>query len=350
MKQILAYREREVLNIYNQAYNSNQELSQLDLVVGGNVIVRNNPIDLVAAGSNDLTSDYDVTFAAEAGNEKLESLAVREFNKFFRQKWTLESGIIFDTNVYTTGHMRPPAFKGDGKKLKLVNNLVEKVGELRKFEKIPPQNLTQDQIIERDQRRNEINELVSIINGLKNEGTPINLPQLEWSNVREFTKHLTSLQEEKLAPKVAQEYQDSKDSYGAGPEFDDLAMVMSLVHMKEFWEEQPKGFPNWDDVKSGLTGNNVPDDVKNLNAERLEQASEIHTELVKEREDKIKQAEEQLRQKDPKQAKRANIEMRANNLLYEEYLLKIDEKRSEVEKAEKQSKVKSKAEIKAKRL
>jgi hypothetical protein len=334
MKQILAYREREVLNIYNQAYNSNQELSQLDLVVGGNVIVRNNPIDLVAAGSNDLTSDYDVTFAAEAGNEKLESLAVREFNKFFRQKWTLESGIIFDTNVYTTGHMRPPAFKGDGKKLKLVNNLVEKVGELRKFEKIPPQNLTQDQIIERDQRRNEINELVSIINGLKNEGTPINLPQLEWSNVREFTKHITSLQEEKLAPKVAQEYQDSKDSYGAGPEFDDLAMVMSLVHMKEFWEEQPKGFPNWDDVKSGLTGNNVPDDVKNLNAERLEQASDIHTELVKEREDKIKQAEEQLRQKDPKQAKRANIEMRANNLLYEEYLLKIDEKRSEVEKAE----------------
>jgi hypothetical protein len=334
MKQILAYREREVLNIYNQAYNSNQELSQLDLVVGGNVIVRNNPIDLVAAGSNDLTSDYDVTFAAEAGNEKLESLAVREFNKFFRQKWTLESGIIFDTNVYTTGHMRPPAFKGDGKKLKLVNNLVDKVGELRKFEKIPPQNLTQDQIIERDQRKNEINELVSIINGLKNEGTPINLPQLEWSNVREFTKHITSLQEEKLAPKVAQEYQDSKDSYGAGPEFDDLAMVMSLVHMKEFWEEQPKGFPNWDDVKSGLAGNNVPDDVKNLNAERLEQASDIHTELVKEREDKIKQAEEQLRQKDPKQAKRANIEMRANNLLYEEYLLKIDEKRSEVEKAE----------------
>jgi len=339
MKQILAYREREVLNIYNQAYNSNQELSQLDLVVGGNVILRNNPIDLVAAGSNDLTSDYDVTFAAEAGNEKLESLAVREFNKFFRQKWTLESGIIFDTNVYTTGHMRPPAFKGDGKKLKLVNNLVDKVGKLRKFlkdiEKITPQNLTQDQIIERDQRRNEINEVVSIINGLKHEGTPINLPQLEWSNVRQFTKHLTSLQEEKLAPKVAQEYQDSKDSYGAGPEFDDLAMVMSLVHMKEFWEEQPKGFPNWDDVKSGLAGNNVPaGDVKNLNAERLEQASEIHTELVKEREGKIKQAEEQLRQKDPKRAKRANVEMRANNLLYEEYLLKIDEKRGEVEKAE----------------
>jgi hypothetical protein len=342
MKQILAYRVREVLNIYNQACNSNEQLSKLDLFVGGNAIVRNSPIEMVAAGSNDLTSDYDVTFAAGAGNEKLESLAVREFNKFFRQKWALESGIVFDTNVYTTGHMRAPAFKGDGKKLKLVNNLVGKVDKLQNFllEEIPPQNLTEDLRNQRDQKRdemrNEINNLVGIINGLKDEGTPINLGQLEWSNVRAFTKQITLLQN-KLTPKVGQEYKDSKESYGAGPEFDDLAMVMSLVHMKEFWKEQPKdeGDPNWDNVKSGLAGNNVPGDVKILNAGRLDRASEIHTELVKERTDKIKQAEEQLRQKDPKLANdRANIEMRANNLLYEEYLLKIDEKRDEVEKAE----------------
>jgi hypothetical protein len=50
----------------------------------------------------------------------------------------------------------------------------------------------------------------------------------------------------------------------------------------------------------------------------------------------MKQAEEQLRQEKPELANnKVHIEMRANNLLYEEYLVKIDEKRDEVRKAEK---------------
>ena len=58
----------------------------------------------IAPGSTDLTSDYDVTFDA-GENKSLESKAVKEFNKLFRKRWGKESGTIFDTNVYTTGHM-----------------------------------------------------------------------------------------------------------------------------------------------------------------------------------------------------------------------------------------------------
>ena len=58
----------------------------------------------IAPGSTDLTSDYDVTFDA-GENKSLEGKAVKEFNKLFRDRWGKESGTIFDTNVYTTGHM-----------------------------------------------------------------------------------------------------------------------------------------------------------------------------------------------------------------------------------------------------
>ncbi|MEM7580009.1 MAG: hypothetical protein AAF316_09165 [Cyanobacteria bacterium P01_A01_bin.80] len=67
----------------------------------------------IAPGSTNLTSDYDVTFDA-GKNKSLEGKAVQEFNKLFSKSWGKESGIIFDTNVYTTGHMPT----GEGKEEK----------------------------------------------------------------------------------------------------------------------------------------------------------------------------------------------------------------------------------------
>jgi hypothetical protein len=326
---ILEYRKREVSKIVGQVYESNEQFDKLDMVVG-NAIVRNNPTEMVAAGSNDPTSDYDVTFSAGAGNEKLEILAVREFNKLFRNKWILESGIVFDTNVYTSGHMRSAAFKGDGEKLKLINNLS------KKLDKILNENT-----LEYPEKRDEINDLVAKINGLGNEGTPIKLAQLEVNNVKRFSQQIIDLQNN-LVKKVGQQYKDSKESYGAGEEFDELAMVMSLVHMKEFWEKQPEGYSNWTDVENRLVGNKVPEDgdkvpedVKILNRGRLKRTSEIHTELVNERNIKIDQAREQLRQENPELANNeASVEMRASNLLYEEYLQKVEKKLAQIRTAE----------------
>ena len=322
MDQILEYRVMEVSKIVGQVYESNEQFDELDMVVG-NAIVRNNPTEMVVAGSNDRTSDYDITFSAGAGNEELEILAVREFNKLFRNKWMLESGIVFDTNVYTSGHMRSVAFKGDGGKLKLVNSL----GEI--FTEIPKEVSLRDQ-----NKVNEFNELVLRVNNLGGEGTRISLAPLTEENWNSVSRQIIKIQG-KLIAAVKQQYQDSKKSYGAGKEFDELAMVMSLVHMKEFLERQPDNEANWTHVANGLVGDQVPEDVKILNKKRLKQTSELHTELVNERNLKIDQAREQLRQEDPELAKnKASVEMRASNLLYEEYLQQIEEKLPLIREAE----------------
>jgi hypothetical protein len=284
---------------------------------GGEIVPHNNPIKMVAVGSNDLTSDYDVTFSAGAGNEKLESCAVREFNRLFRKEWTLESGIVFDTNVYTSGHMRSEAaFKGEGKKLGLINKLLEDLNKIRKEihhhilkkKTVKYPNYKGNKGGNILEKRDKINDSIKIINGLGNEGVPIALKELEVdldkpqrNNIKWLRQAIIEVQPS-LTETVSQQYNESKDDYGAGPEFDELAMVMSLVHMKELWEKQPQGFPNWTEVEKSLTGDNVPDNVKTLNEGRLERTSKIDTELVTEREDKMKQAEEELRQKDPKLA------------------------------------------------
>ncbi|MEH2163456.1 MAG: DUF4157 domain-containing protein [Nostoc sp.] len=86
MKQIIAFREQEVARIIAEVKNEIPGFKE------------------EAFGSKDLTSDYDVTFNA-SGNQSIEIKAVKLFNKIFRQKWSKESGTVFDTNVYTTGHM-----------------------------------------------------------------------------------------------------------------------------------------------------------------------------------------------------------------------------------------------------
>jgi len=358
MKQIIGYRERVVLNIGLQVTKSDPKDTEGSVQTEREIVPHNNPVKMVAAGSSDLESDYDITFSAGAGNEKLESCAVREFNKLFRKEWTLESGIVFDTNVYTSGHMRSEAaFKGEGNKLGKINKLLEDLKKIRVNIHNYKKNNGKNPDYKADKeagailkKRDEINDSIKIINGLGSEGIRIALPLLEVdldkpqkNNIQPLLRAIAKVQPD-LTETVDKQYNESKNDYGAGPEFDELAMVMSLVHMKEFWGQQPQGSPNWTDFERGLTGDNVPDNVKTSNEGRLERTSKIHTELVTEREDKMKQAEEQLRQEKPELANnKVHIEMRANNLLYEEYLVKIDEKRDEVRKAEEKLKAAEKS-------
>ncbi|MGV0104142.1 eCIS core domain-containing protein [Nostoc sp. DSM 114160] len=86
MKQIIAFRKQEVARIIAEVKNQIPGFKE------------------EAFGSEDLTSDYDVTFNA-SGNQSIEIKAVKQFNEIFRKKWSKESGTVFDTNVYTTGHM-----------------------------------------------------------------------------------------------------------------------------------------------------------------------------------------------------------------------------------------------------
>jgi hypothetical protein len=80
-----------------------QEVARITALVKQNL---NADFNSLIAGSDELTSDYDVTFDA-GKNSTVEIQAVKEFNRLFRLEWGKESGTVFDTNVYTTGHMPP---------------------------------------------------------------------------------------------------------------------------------------------------------------------------------------------------------------------------------------------------
>lgn len=68
-----------------------------------------------AAGSTTPTSDYDISFTA-AGMPEYESDAVSIFNNAFREAWGgRSSGVVFDTNVYSSGFM-PQTVAGTSEK------------------------------------------------------------------------------------------------------------------------------------------------------------------------------------------------------------------------------------------
>ena len=94
------------------AFNENSQGATLSI----NVPIGEQPeetkqkilIKAIAPGSSNLTSDYDVTFQIEQLPEH-EADLVREFNQKFRNYFVslggpaYESGVVFDTNVYTSG-------------------------------------------------------------------------------------------------------------------------------------------------------------------------------------------------------------------------------------------------------
>jgi hypothetical protein len=200
LRQIIRYREGVIFETVTTVVNNNPEFQELDIyLVDEQGVVLGRLTDMVAAGSTDLTSDYDVTFSAGAGRENLEVLAVAAFNQLFRSNWGRESGIVFDTNVYTSGHMRPDAFQGDGAKLNLVNKLVNKLEDIEDKGNLPTA-----------EQRREINGLVARVNGLQDVTITDTLPQLEVSNFFKFEAMLDTLQVS-LEDKVRKQYNSSKE-------------------------------------------------------------------------------------------------------------------------------------------
>ncbi|MFP4099006.1 hypothetical protein [Coleofasciculus sp.] len=119
----------------------------------------------IAPGSGDPTSDYDVTFSAGRGEKKAEIKAVERFNQLFRGEWKKESGTVFDTNVYTTGHMPKAssntptvdAFGATNKEIKDLENK-EKKGTITEEEKLRLPHLRQEQNYLKEQLGTEIDE------------------------------------------------------------------------------------------------------------------------------------------------------------------------------------------------
>jgi hypothetical protein len=181
MKQVVDYRTREVQTIIN-------DIKQ-DLIEVEAVFQDKSRISQIAAGSTDLTSDYDIVFYSPNKIKAIE--AVERFNTEFRDKFGRESGFVFDTNVYTPGFLPDAAYTKEaaivGKLNQLqdaLNDKIKTAAELEDIEKSLKSleeaeelgHATQDGVTQRTklqselkQKRQERRKLINQINKLKPE-------------------------------------------------------------------------------------------------------------------------------------------------------------------------------------
>ncbi|MEL6938979.1 MAG: peptidoglycan-binding domain-containing protein, partial [Cyanobacteria bacterium J06598_1] len=70
-----------------------------------------SPIRIIDAGSTTRSSDRDlIATSSLPGNISVEIQAVIEFNRLFQERFRRTSGVVFDVNIYTLGHMPKTAF------------------------------------------------------------------------------------------------------------------------------------------------------------------------------------------------------------------------------------------------
>jgi hypothetical protein len=130
MKQLVAYRKREVQTLINKI--------KQDLIEVEAVFQDKSRISQIAAGSTDLTSDYDIVFYSPNKIKAIE--AVERFNEEFREKFGRESGFVFDTNVYTPGFLPDAAYTKEAAVVGKLNQLQDawnrKINKEAKLEEI----------------------------------------------------------------------------------------------------------------------------------------------------------------------------------------------------------------------
>ena len=128
MQTLVDFRAKVVLKVLNDAmikvagkipganvggftHNSQGAILSINAPIGGEKQEKGKEkieIHAIAPGSSNLTSDYDVTFQIEQ-LPQYEADLVREFNLVFRNYFAslggpaYESGVVFDTNIYTSG-------------------------------------------------------------------------------------------------------------------------------------------------------------------------------------------------------------------------------------------------------
>jgi hypothetical protein len=93
------------------AYNEGGAIVNINVPLGGGKQEKEKVvIEAIAPGSSNLTSDYDVTFRI-VQLPQYEAALVREFNQLFGSYFVslggpkYESGVVFDTNMYTSGFL-----------------------------------------------------------------------------------------------------------------------------------------------------------------------------------------------------------------------------------------------------
>ncbi|WP_193881383.1 hypothetical protein [Oculatella sp. LEGE 06141] len=260
------------------------------------------PAGMIVAGSNTLSSDYDVTFYSQTENKKLELSAVRAFYDYLYQEWGKPPGIKFDANAYTTGHLRPEAFKGDGLKLSCVNRLSRLLEDIKTEGWYPSVEQTR-----------QINDLVAGINAQETI-VKTSLAPIEANNFIPVVSRVADLQRD-LRDVVRQQYQSSKDNYGTGGAFDEIAIVMALVALKNSFQT------DWPLIKQTLTQTQKLETTRKLTIQRCQAAENIHQELTQKGLHKVDELRSHYPDRD-----NSIIEQIASNQLYLDYLEEISDR------------------------
>jgi len=322
----------------------------------------------VIAGSVQPTSDYDATFVSPTGDKRVELEAVIAFNRRFRQEFGKESGTVFDTNVYTTGHTLPSSM-GDRlsevmamRKLEELFNLPDDLriakdelntleGRARK-EKADKIKKMEDLLPEREQK---IREIIDEINKLRRAHPNNSEPELPVDNIDDLSARGIGEQKElvttRLIEEVSQERHQNRTSEAAQAQLAADRDVMALLKQRRYMtdEEWHGGTNQAGERVEGYRDRmlaSTDESVRAATAARLDKADEIYKRATQELHEKIvelnrnKPSGERVLdtngspETDVAKIVQANgdAQLEAFNRLYEHYLIQAQDIRDELER------------------
>jgi len=321
MRQIIAERVRVVDRTYREAIkdisqnpdNFTNEPEMIKMLKTDEGKARLKEVKLLPIGSKDLTSDYDATVVGKPGDGALEILAVIAFNKRFQQDWDRESGTVFDTNIYTTGHMPASSLSNQGQQYSSRNAIADHVKDIQTLEqklheiRDPERTTIKDEKQRRDMeqqiqklirdKKNDIKEAVSKINNLRKASGENRL------TTEEVIKQLDAdLDSNKTGLKKQIQQEEGSGNVGVKKETRRIIAkneeIMSLVKMRRFMTED-----QWRDYSQSMRD-------RGADSSLFEQADSIYKTLQGELDTRKSSLLDTV--KDP--------ENHASNRLYEEKL------------------------------
>ena len=322
----------------------------------------------VIAGSVQPSSDYDATFVSPTGDKRVELEAVIAFNRRFRQEFGKESGTVFDTNVYTTGHTLPSSM-GDRlsevmamRKLEELFNLPEALAQNKRdlnTLKGPARTEMADKIKKMEdllpQREQKIREKIDEINKLRRADPNNSEPELPVDNIDDLSAGYIAEQKRsvtnRLRQEVSQERHQNRTSEAAQAQLAADRDVMALLKQRRYMtdEEWHGGTNQAGERVEGYRDRmlaSTDESVRAATAARLDKADEIYKRATQELHEKIvelnrnKPSGERVLdtngspETDVAKIVQANgdAQLEAFNRLYEHYLIQAQDIRDELER------------------
>jgi hypothetical protein len=291
MQQLVNHRTQEIQRLIDTVKS---ELVDVEAAFQG----KDGKIQQIAAGSTDLTSDYDVVFYSE--NKTKAIAAIQLFNQKFREEFGRESGFVFDTNVYTPGFLPDAAYTPKAALLGKLNQLQDSLN--KRDEKEAQLKETEQSLRDLDQQQSEANssdDIQTKRNQLEADQTKL-ATELRKLNKDVITKLQTQIrtlrrqagvsagnlnstkavgqQIERFRTELDKQYESEQRRNAAADAATDAVVVadqdvMSLAQQRRnMTDEEWSGFQ-----KKTLQGFEEGSDLQKQTADRFQSANEVYT-------------------------------------------------------------------------